>query len=95
MKGWITLHVLCYNDVDEDSEKLRDLGITIKDKEETIFRKCLFQISNIAGIDLEFGEIEHDKMKGNAYIHTNGGTIEVKETPKEILDLIKIDKLII
>lgn len=76
MKGWITLSILTHN---EESSTLEKLGIEVN-YNNIPFKKHLVQISCISAINLESEE--------NTIITIDGEQIEVKESVKEVLNLI-------
>lgn len=100
-KGWIILDVLCENEeLTEEQKAEAEIQKLIKGVEEveknkwteenTIFKKTLIQVCNIATIDLEY--TPNTLIKGKSFIHLNGVCIEVKQQPLEIVAQIEYDK---
>lgn len=79
MKGWITLSILTHN---EESFTLEKLGIEV-DYNNIPFKKHLVQVSCISAINLE--------SEGDVVITIDGQQIEIKESVKEIIELIEKD----
>ena len=100
-KGWIILDVLCENEeLTEEQKAELEIQKLIKgnddiddikwNKENTIFKKTLIQVSNITAIDLEYGP--KTLIKGKSYVHLNGVCTEVKQHPLEIVTQIEYDR---
>lgn len=89
LKGWIILHILCYL-----SEKDKEINTLIgKDSIEDnwYFSKTLIKVSNIVSIDLEYSEESMETMKGKCYVGILPTILEVKETPEQVIELIRKD----
>lgn len=90
MKGWIELTVKYDYDLGEEYERNINLGL-IKEEPKTYWKKNLIQVSNINGITW-MEETEHNISNGNALLHVEGTSIEVKEAYREVIRLIMKDQ---
>jgi predicted HTH transcriptional regulator len=77
MKGWITLHILVHTDETEEKEKL---GIEIPE-DHNKYDAHLININSICGINLT--------GKGYCVLYISNHMVETKESPEEIIELIK------
>lgn len=77
MKGWVTLNILVHTEETEEKEKL---GLEIPE-DHNKYDPCLVNVNTICGINLA--------GKGYSIVYIGSHIVETKESPEEIIKLIK------
>jgi len=80
MKGWIELDVLCKT---EESEVKQKCNLEVKD-DDFKYQPYMLQISQIGAI----GKAIHT---GGSFIEVSGCSMQSKQSPEQIFELIKND----